>query len=337
MVSAAFDPCPMDRLVPPAAAEPTRWVWDGYLARGNLSLLTSQWKAGKTTLVAGLLRAMAAGTPFLGRRCVAGHAVVVSEESPAHWADRARALPLGPHARLVSRPFPLRPTLDQWYELVGRVGRLRETGPVDLVVVDPLATFLPGRSDSDPAALRDFLDPLRLLAKGGTAVLVLHHPRKARAEEGSSARGSGALLGAVDVVLELHRLGQLPSDANRRRLVGRSRLSGTPPVLAYEWVPGTPEFRVVEDVSGTRFRENWEVVRGLLGGRPGAATHRDLLADWPADRVPPSPALLYDWLGRAVRDGRAVRSGGGTKNAPFRFALASDQPCQGLADPPPLE
>jgi hypothetical protein len=26
------------------------WLWDGYLARGSVTLLTSQWKTGKTTL-----------------------------------------------------------------------------------------------------------------------------------------------------------------------------------------------------------------------------------------------------------------------------------------------
>ena len=26
------------------------WLWQGFIARGNLTLLTSPWKAGKTTL-----------------------------------------------------------------------------------------------------------------------------------------------------------------------------------------------------------------------------------------------------------------------------------------------
>ena len=37
------------------------WIWHGYLARGATTLLTSQWKAGKTTLVSVLLKQMAAG------------------------------------------------------------------------------------------------------------------------------------------------------------------------------------------------------------------------------------------------------------------------------------
>jgi hypothetical protein len=49
---------------PDADAHPddTGWVWDGVLARGDVSLLTGVWKSGKTTLLAGLLHApLAAG------------------------------------------------------------------------------------------------------------------------------------------------------------------------------------------------------------------------------------------------------------------------------------
>jgi len=31
------------------------WLWHGFLARGNFTLLTGQWKGGKTTLLAMLL------------------------------------------------------------------------------------------------------------------------------------------------------------------------------------------------------------------------------------------------------------------------------------------
>ncbi|MBX9628602.1 MAG: helicase RepA family protein, partial [Gemmataceae bacterium] len=205
--------------------------------------------------------------------------------------------------------------------LVGAAEAGRAARPLDLFVVDPLATFLPGRTEADAGALLDFLDPLRRLAAGGTAVLVLHHPRRGRSEEGSSARGCGALLGYVDVVLELHRYGTLAADATRRRLVGLSRRRETPGALVYEWAPGTPDFRAVADPLAERFRDQWATVRGLLAARPRPATNKELLADWPADREPPSAAVLYQWLARAVGEGLAERTGHGTRYEPFRFGL----------------
>src|SRR5829696_1933911 len=71
------------------------WLWRGYLAAGNLTLLTSQWKAGKTTLVATLLARLATGGTLAGLPVRAGRAVVVSEEAVDHWQARATGLKFG--------------------------------------------------------------------------------------------------------------------------------------------------------------------------------------------------------------------------------------------------
>jgi RecA-family ATPase len=61
---------PMDRLDIPEESAVEQWIWDGYLARGNITLLTSLGKAGKTTLIAGLLQHLQSGGEFLGRPCM---------------------------------------------------------------------------------------------------------------------------------------------------------------------------------------------------------------------------------------------------------------------------
>ena len=52
---------------------------------GDVTLLTSQWKTGKTTLLCGLLQQLGGGTPFLGRDTLAARVWVVSEESASHF------------------------------------------------------------------------------------------------------------------------------------------------------------------------------------------------------------------------------------------------------------
>ena len=37
------------------------WLWQGYLRPGDITLLTSLWKTGKTTLLAGMLRCLETG------------------------------------------------------------------------------------------------------------------------------------------------------------------------------------------------------------------------------------------------------------------------------------
>jgi hypothetical protein len=311
----------MDGLDAAAGGPAVDWLWHGYLGRGNLTLLTSLWKAGKTTLLAGLLQHLAAAGEFLGLACSPAQALVVSEESPEHWSARLRTMPIGPHARLMSRPFRGRPNVDAWNALVGHALELRSAGALDLFVVDPLASFLPGRSDSDAGTLLTMLQPLQRLAAGGAAVLVLHHPRKQAADAGSAARGSGALLGFVDIILELHRYGKLQSEGCRRKLVGLSRHRETPRLTVYDYDPAAGTFTGLGDPLERRFRENWSALRTILAGRKFAATHHELLTDWPAERDPPSPGVLYDWLSRAFAEGHVRREGKGRRNEPYRWRL----------------
>jgi hypothetical protein len=288
---------------------------------GNITVLTSQWKTGKTTLLTGLLRHLAAGGAFLGRAVRPGKAFLVSEESLAQWAERTRRAPIGPHVKLASRPFRGKPTRDEWAALIDEAVRQRERGELDLFVVDPLAFFLPGRCESDAATLLEALQPLHRLALAGAAVLLLHHPRKKPSEPGHAARGSGALLSFVDVALELNRFSKLASDARCRQIAALSRHPETPVRLAYEWDPAADEFVVVADAHTRQYEENWQVVLEILRGRVEAATHAELLMDWPAGSETPSASALYKWLNRAFAEKRVRREGNGTRTRPWRYRL----------------
>src|SRR5262249_41455896 len=79
---------PTDAYVPlsyaelrPAAQAPRDWLWQGYLLPGAVTLLTSLWKSGKSTLLAVLLSRLKTGGMLAGLPVRAGRAVVISEES----------------------------------------------------------------------------------------------------------------------------------------------------------------------------------------------------------------------------------------------------------------
>jgi hypothetical protein len=300
------------------------WMWYGLLMPGDITLLTSRWKTGKTTLLTGFLRHLAAGGSFLGLDVRPGRAWVVSEESVELWRDRTRAAPIGGHVELLARPFRGRPTLDEWNRLIDAATEARAAGELDLFVVDPLASFLPGRCESDAATLLEALQPLHRLTDSGAAVLLLHHPRKKSAEAGSSARGSGALLGFVDVNVELARYSTMKSDAARRLLTAESRRRETPSRLAYEWSAATGEFKVVADPRERQFEENWQVVLGVLRDRKVAATIKEICAAWPADADRPTERSLYDWLNHAYAKKLVRREGQGTNVKPWRYRLEND-------------
>jgi hypothetical protein len=67
------------------------------------------------------------------------------------------------------------------------------------------------------------------------SVLILHHPRKGDPPLGQAARGSGALSGYADILLEMRRVPNAADDDRRRRLYGFSRFPETPRQLVIEW------------------------------------------------------------------------------------------------------
>src|SRR5262249_9859465 len=122
-----------------AAQAPIAWLWHGYLAAGCVTLLTSLWKSGKTTLVSVLLSRLKNGGELAGQPVMAGKAAVVSEESLQHWAQRSQKLDFGNHVCWLCRPFRGKPSFDEWLALVDRLAELRERHGIDLAVIDPLA------------------------------------------------------------------------------------------------------------------------------------------------------------------------------------------------------
>src|SRR5262249_13030982 len=157
---------------------------------GKITLLTSQWKSGKTTLLSILLARMAQGGQLAGLPVAAGRAAVLSEEGQDDWAKRCRKLGIGDHVSFFCRPFRARPTLDQWHGLIDAMLALQRQEGLDLLVIDPLAVFLPGNNENTARAMLDCLIPLRDLTRRGVAVLVLHHPTKGVPLAGQAARGS---------------------------------------------------------------------------------------------------------------------------------------------------
>ena len=74
--------------VPATTPTSPDWLWQGFLAKGNMTLLTSLWKAGKTTLLSMLLSRRHQGSTLAGLPVKPGKAIVISEEPLQLWADR---------------------------------------------------------------------------------------------------------------------------------------------------------------------------------------------------------------------------------------------------------
>jgi AAA domain-containing protein len=249
-----------------AAGAKVNWLWRGYLAPGTVTLLTSQWKAGKTTLLAILLDRMRQGGDLAGLPVRAGRAVVLSEESPALWSSRSEKFDFGTHVCWVCRPFRGKPRPAQWLGLIDDLVTLHGEQPFDLLAIDPLASFLPGRSENSADAVLDALLPLQRLTERGVAVLGQHHPRKKAGPAGTAARGSGALSGHADILIEMHWQGEPSETDRRRRLYAWSRHEETPRQLVIELNPAGTDYEALAE-SETPFLSIPPPLLAILRGR----------------------------------------------------------------------
>jgi hypothetical protein len=309
------------------------WLWHGYLARAGITLLTSPWKAGKTTLAAALLAKLNAGGELASRVVRPGKADIISEESKQLWAARCAKYAIGDQALFICRPFRGQPRPEQWRALVDHLLALHRAAPFDLIILDPLADLLPARGDSNAAVMLAALAPLQMLADAGVAVLILHHPRKQASAPGQWARGSGALSGFVDIVLEMHYYSTADADDRRRKLFAFSRHDETPRRLVIELNETGTDWFALGDIEDEEFTRSWTQLQQVLESASDKRTRQELLADWPVDLLPPSPATLHRWLERAVAAGTLLREGTGRTNDPFRYWLKGQEDKWRAANP----
>jgi hypothetical protein len=296
------------------------WLWHGYLAPRNLTLLTSLWKAGKSTLISLLLARMKTGGTLAGLPVRAGRAVVISEEPPEKWIERSQRVDLDGHVDWFCLPFTGPPTEEAWLELLGRVARLHEQKPIALLVIDSLANLSPMRSENDAIQMLKPLQPLRRLTERGVGGLISHHPKKGPTLPGQAARGSGALAGFVDVLVEMHAVSRRPNE-RRRLLRSFSRHAATPPSLVIEWTLDGTDYRSLGTPAELDYEHGWPVLHALLDQSEGPLTRRAILRRWPESVAPPSKLTLWKWLGRAVQEGRVLQDGLGTRRDPFKYRL----------------
>jgi hypothetical protein len=296
------------------------WLWRGFLYPGAVTLLTSQWKTGKTTLISVLLSRLSTGGQLAGFPVSRGQAVVVSEESLDLWAGRARRLPFGNDIGVICRPFPGRPSPAEWSQFVDGLVALSHERPLSLVAIDTLASFYPGNTENNAAVMLEALMPLQRLTARGLSVLISHHPSKDDPPIGRAARGSGALSGFVDILLELRCLPNAALDARRRRLYAFSRYPATPRQLLIEWTADGTDYRNLGTIERHEFNTQWPTIQAILHQAPDKLSRAQIRAQWPTPSLPGKTAL-YQWLTTAVDLGLAHRDGKGRRCQPFRYWL----------------
>lgn len=322
-----WDGVPITDLTEPP--EQLRWLWRGYIAPGMITLLTGLWKVGKSTLLTYMLKAMGTrvqqGTgEFAGQEVTPCKVLVVSEEAARHWITRRdeHALSVGLH--VICRPFNSNPDQSTWGSFLEHLSLAVKREGYGLVIFDSLPNLWAVRNENDAAEVKAAVMGLNAITEQGASVLLVGHHAKDDRGEFKATRGSGSLMGIVDVIMEYRRL--VPDDMQdtNRVLVATGRFDETPHEVVLRYMAGFGF-----DTMGTRVQQartqRKEVIDGIVPehGTHAGYTVQEIHALWPQDgnhmRKPPRGVIASD-LSYLVRDGiEYLQSGGGTSADPFRY------------------
>lgn len=312
------DPIPASML---RLAEPgTSWIWNGLLKRGEITLMPALWKSGKTTLLAHLLRAMGGGGKFLGLDLLPCRVLYVTEESESRWASRRDAVGIEDHVEFLVRPFAYKPDVRRWEEFLTHVGSLAVPRRYDVVVFDTLANLWPLRDENDAAAVQACLMPMHRMIEDKAALTLVHHTRKSDGAEATASRGSGALTGFVDTIVEFRRY--LPADRKdcRRVLSGYGRHDETPQELVIELTEGGYVSRGDREEVG--LSDLTRAIRAVIPRTPPGLTASQMLDGWPEEVGPkPGERTLSNALHGGAKAGHWVQAGLGKKGSPFLYFM----------------
>jgi hypothetical protein len=301
------------------------WLWHGYVGPGQITLLSSQWKMGKTSLLALLIARRREGGTLAGLTVTAGPSAVVSEEPADLWGERGQQLGFRGDTTFFCRPFLGKPTAAQLESLCVRLLELRAANGTDLAVFDPLSHFLPRGAENNADLLLDAAPPLRRLAEAGMAVTLLHHVRKGTTAPGLGARGSGALGANVDVLLEMTPAVPHEPKNRRRALRAWSRYPETRLFQLLELAEDGSDYRQVEVADDDPMTDHWPALRVVLEDAKKKLRRSQILEEWPSDFIKPSPMTLFRLLDSVVSKGLVRRDGAGRRRDPYRYWLAENE------------
>lgn len=303
----SFNPRLISSLSP--ESYPIEWLWEGFLAKGHLTLFSALWKSGKSTLVAQLLKAIQKGEKFAGQATKPTKVFILSEESEGLWARRKDELDLNsPTSWVLCRPIKQRLSYSQWIELLRKSADFCKENEIDLFIIDTIAGFWNTRDENSASEVGSALLPIKELTTNNIAVLLVHHFRKSGGDEGVASRGSGALGSEADIIIEFTRLeGQNPND-RQRKLRGLSRFEETPVEIVIELVDGEYVLRgTLADVSK---EAKLKSVLLILNGED-ELTSKEVWENWDTEVFGsrPSQRSIRNYISDLLLDGRAKEIG----------------------------
>ena len=187
---------------------PPEYVVEGLLPVGGMSLLIGEPAAGKTFITLDMAAHIMMGKEYLTRYTTQCPIIYCCFEGAASIPLRLRAA-MQQHDLTIDdmedRFMMIKPPLGDTFNDPSKMDRLadriKEAGfSRALLILDTFAASSPGLEENDAGKVQQAIDNMKYLSSSiGGSILYLHHKTK----DGKGYRGSSALEGAADLMLEI--------------------------------------------------------------------------------------------------------------------------------------
>jgi putative DNA primase/helicase len=298
------------------------WLARPYVVVHGITQITGQPKAGKSTLLGALVRAIAEGGSFLGHVTMATPVIYLTEQTPTTFREILERSGLAdcPNVHVLSWHAV---AVEQWPEVVRAAVIKAQRVGARLLIIDTLPQFagIRGEAENNAGDALAAIQPVQAACGTGLAVIVVAHDRKAGGEVGSSTRGSSAYAGAVDIIVQLKKAdGPGTARPTLRVLSALSRFDETPEELTIERMDdGT--FVALEPKDAF---ETTRIQQAILECAGRSEADAKSLADF-LDEIPKSKRpTVNKVLTGLVAQGVMRRVGEGGKTHPYRFFVAHE-------------
>jgi len=172
-----------------------KWLVNGLMTCGGLSLICGMPKSGKSTLVRQLARSISRGEKFLGRQVIKGGVLYLAiEEQPEMLKEQLQKLGINRNDNIMMHVGPVNHP-DRLELLKQTIEDVKPT----LVIIDTIMLFLQLEDINNYSLVNPAFAGIRNIARStGAHILGVHHQNKSMIRGTTSVMGSVGIHGAVD-------------------------------------------------------------------------------------------------------------------------------------------
>jgi putative DNA primase/helicase len=179
---------PMYRKISDIEPKPINWLWEDYMAKGTITLITGEPELGKSQITLNMAAIVTTGGIWPDnrkKRCKVGNVILISAEDSLEHTIRTRLEANSANMDKIyhldgigdynsgNKLFNLKSNLNELETMINDIKG------VSMIVIDPLSAFIAGVDSYKNTDVRSMLAPLSKLAeKYDIAIVGVEHPPK---------------------------------------------------------------------------------------------------------------------------------------------------------------